>query len=220
MLRSVGRTGRGRGRELRGWRVGEVRRGVRGRVRAVPACGRKARSVLNHSGISSPPSNACLRKRYRPTAALMPVRDEKIKNWPPRGDSETTLMRNRRLGDPATGGTTLRTGGPAHESGKRARKPFGPDPSRRRRARNSVVYWAPGPVPGPTPRPVGVPRLDGPTALHLAVWTKPRSVTDAGSGDVRDGQPAKSRAGLRSKLPTPPQMSTVSRSAETSSFRR
>jgi hypothetical protein len=108
----------------------------------------------------------------------------------------------------------------AHESGKRARKPFGPDPSRRRRARNSVVYWAPGPVPGPTPRPVGVPRLDGPTALHLAVWTKPRSVTDAGSGDVRDGQPAKSRAGLRSKLPTPPQMSTVSRSAETSSFRR
>src|SRR5690606_17337432 len=62
-------------------------------------------------------------------------------------------------------GTTRRTASPAHGNGKRARKPFGPDPSRRRRARSSVVYWASGPVPGPTPRPVGVPRLDGPTAL-------------------------------------------------------
>ncbi len=154
-----------------------------------------------------------LRKRYRPAGApeaSAAPEDRKNRRFPPGGGRVIP----RPTGPP---GAHV---GPAHESGKRARKPFGPDPSRRRRARNSVVYWAPGPVPGPTPRPVGVPRLDGPTALHLAVWTESHSVTDAGSDDVRDGQPAKSRAGLRSKLPTPPQMSTVSRSAETSSFRR
>src|SRR5699024_7076976 len=37
---------------------------------------------------------------------------------------------------------------------EKARAPFGPAPSRRRRARKTVVYWMFGPFPGPTPRPV------------------------------------------------------------------
>ena len=41
---------------------------------------------------------------------------------------------------------------------KRPEPPFGPAPSRRRRARKTVVYWMFGPFPGPTPRPVAVHR--------------------------------------------------------------
>ena len=36
-----------------------------------------------------------------------------------------------------------------------------------------VVYWVPGPFPGPTPRPAGYPRQalpDGPDLISLPVW--------------------------------------------------
>lgn len=108
----------------------------------------------------------------------------------------------------------LRTG-----AGRGPGSPFGPVPSRRRRARITVVYWVPGPLLGSNPPPgwsAPPRRTAGPAPGCTDGVT---SVTGAGTGEVERRPTGQSRAGLGSKLPTPAQMSTVSLTAETSSFR-
>src|SRR5690606_7303606 len=84
----------------------------------------------------------------------------------------------------------------ARGTGKGPGLPFGPDPSRRRRARNPLSTGYPGPSRVQPPDPAGVPRLDGTPALRLAVLTECPSVMDAESDDVRRRPTGQSRAGL------------------------
>lgn len=67
--------------------------------------------------------------------------------------------------------------------------------------------------PGSNPRRLGTP-FRRTTGLRLAVRTESLSVTDAGPGDARKRPTGQSRAGLRSKLPSSAQMSTMPRSRE------
>src|SRR5262249_2732788 len=79
---------------------------------------------------------------------------------------------------------------PWHGTERGPGRPFGPDPSRRRPARSSVVYWVSRPLPGPTPHPAGVPRLDRTPALRLAEQTESCSVMTQNPTLSEDGQPA------------------------------
>lgn len=65
--------------------------------------------------------------------------------------------------------------------GKRPGTPFGPEPVSSAASSGTVVYWMPGPFPGPTPRPIGIPGPALRPALRLVPAVEVRRYPHSGA---------------------------------------
>lgn len=190
------------------------RHGARRRLRRLAPPGSAAEPLAGPRGVRSPLAVLCGDQRTLPSARAGSNR--RVIHGAPRHrhprrrvialrdgrGAHGDFPRHRRRGPRRPGGVRMVIPGGSrclgqgsrcevwHGMGRGPGRPFGPDPSRRRRARSSVVYWVSGPFPGPTPHPAGVPRLDGPTALRLAERSEPCPVMPQNPTMSVDGQPA------------------------------